>query len=315
MLKAIKAPATFGTAAPRKEGIAAFLNPQEMHKIGRLVLLSRYVVEGNLAGAHRSPLKGLSSEFAEHKSYGYGDDPKHIDWRVVARTDKYFVKRYEDETNLRVYLAIDRSASMNYGSAAVTKYEYACHLAAALGYVTIKARDSIGMFLHSDKIDERFEARNSLQHLNNLLKKLQANPPASTSGIAEALHEIASSVHRRALIIVISDLLGDEAAINVALARLRKQHHDVIVLQVLDPVEIDLSLKAPCEVTDLETGAKIALDPRGMAEEYRQVFGEFIEQYRKTCAGLRIDYRVVRTDETVETFIRAYLQERRRLSK
>jgi uncharacterized protein (DUF58 family) len=315
MPRAIPTPATPGTTAPAKEGIAAFLNPQEMHKIGRLVLLSRYVVEGNLAGAHRSPLKGLSSEFAEHKSYGYGDDPKHIDWRVVARTDRYYVKRFEDETNLRVYLAIDRSASMDYGSGEVTKFQYACHLAAALGYVTVKSRDSIGMFLHSDKIDERFEARNSLQHLNNLLKKLQANKPASTSGIAEALHEIASSVHRRALIVIISDLLGDEAAINVALARLRKQHHDVIVLQVLDPVEIDLSLKGPCEVSDLETGEKISLNPRGMAAEYCKIFGEFLEQYRSACAGLHIDYRVVRTDETVETFVRAYLEERRRLSK
>ncbi len=315
MLQPIKSPATTGNAAPAKEGIAAFLDPQEMHKIGRLVLLSRYVVEGNLAGAHRSPLKGLSSEFAEHKSYGYGDDPKHIDWRVVARTDRYYVKRFEDETNLRVYLAIDRSASMDYGSAGVTKYQYACHLAAALGYVTVKSRDSIGMFLHSDKIDERFEARNTLLHLNNMLSKLQTYQPASTTGIANALHEIAGAVHRRALIIVISDMLGDEVAINVALARLRKQHHDVIVLQVLDPVEIDLSLKSACEVTDLETGERMDLNPRGMAEEYRKVFGEFLDQYRKTCAGLRIDYRVVRSDETVETFIRAYLQERRRLSK
>ena len=120
-----------------------------MHKLGRLVLNSRYVVEGNLAGAHRSPLKGPSSEFADHKAYGIGDDPKHIDWRVLARTDKYYVKRFEDETNLRVYLALDRSASMNYGSGEVTKYQLACHLAAALGYVVVKARDSIGLFLHS----------------------------------------------------------------------------------------------------------------------------------------------------------------------
>jgi uncharacterized protein (DUF58 family) len=315
MPKPASAPATPGTADPGKEGIAAFLDPQEMHKIGRLVLLSRYVVEGNLAGAHRSPMRGPSSEFADHKAYGQGDDPKHIDWRVLARTDKYFVKRFEDETNLRVYLAVDRSASMDYRSGPVTKYQHACHLAAALGYVTVKSRDSVGLFLHSDKIDERLEARNSFQHLNNLLKKMQARKPSSETGIAEALHEIANSVHRRALIIVISDLLGDEHAISVALAHLRKQHHDVIVLQVLDPVEIDLSLKAACEVTDLETGERMALHPRGMAEEYRKVFGEFLEQYRKTCAGLHIDYRIARTDQSVESFVRAYLQERRRLSK
>ncbi len=279
------------------------------------MLHSRHVVEGNLAGAHRSPLRGPSSEFADHKSYGQGDDPKHIDWRVLARTEKYYVKRFEDETNLRVYLAVDRSASMGYGSGEVTKYRYACHLAAALGYVTVKARDSVGLILHSDKTDERLGARNSFQHLNNLLKLLQAKEPSSATGIAEALHEIAGSVRRRALIIVISDLLGDEHAINVALAHLRKQHHDVIVLQVLDPVEIDLSLKSACEMTDLETGERMAVHPRGMAEEYRKVFGEFLEQYRKTCAGLHIDYRLARTDQSVETFVRAYLQDRRRHSK
>ena len=308
-------PASSGPPGEKKEGIAAFLDPQEMHKLGRLVLLSRYVVEGNLAGAHRSPLRGPSSEFADHKAYGQGDDPKHIDWRVLARTDKYYVKRFEDETNLRVYLAVDRSASMDYGSGGVTKYQHACHLAAALGYVTVKARDSLGLFLHSDKTDERLEARNSFQHLNNLLKMLQSRAPSSTSGIAEALHEIAGSVRRRALIVVISDLLGDEQAINVALAHLRKQHHDVIVFQILDPSEIDLSLKSACEMTDLETGERMAVHPRGMAEEYRRVFGEFLDQYRKTCAGLHIDFRLARTDQSVESFVRSYLQDRRRHSK
>ncbi len=299
-----------------KEGIAAYLKSEEMHKLGRLVLLSRYVVEGNLAGAHRSPLRGPSSEFADHKAYGLGDDPKHIDWRVLARTDRYFVKRFEDETNLRVYIALDRSASMGYSSDpnGPTKYEHACHLAAALGYVTVKARDSMGLFLHSDQVDVRVEAGNSLQHLNNLLKKVQQNPPESTTGIADALHEIAGSVRRRALIIVISDLLGDEEAIQVALAHLRKQRHDVIVLQTLDPAEIDLSLKKATELTDLETGERMAVNPRGIADEYRKVFGEFLERYQKACAGLNIDYRLVRTDQGIETFVRAYLQERRRMA-
>ncbi len=301
--------------ATGKEGIAGFLNPAEMHKLGRLVLNSRYVVEGNLAGAHRSPLKGPSSEFADHKAYGLGDDPKHIDWRVLARTDKYFVKRFEDETNLRVYLALDRSASMDYGSGEITKYAFACRLAAALGYVTVKARDSVGLYLYSDKVDARMEAANSFAHLNNLLKKIAEEPPGEKTGIAEALHEIAASVQRRALIVVISDLLGDENAVNIALAHLRKQRHDVIVIQVLDPVEIDLPLKKASELTDLETGATMAINPRGIAAEYRKVFGEFLEQYRKACAGMNIDYRLVRTDQPIEDFIRAYLMERRRVAK
>jgi uncharacterized protein (DUF58 family) len=302
---------------PEKEGIAAFLNPAEMHKLGRLVLLSRHTVEGNLSGAHRSPLTGPSSEFADHKSYGQGDDPKHIDWRVLARTDKYYVKRFEDETNLRVYLALDGSASMAYssGGGVPSKFRFACHLAAALGYVVVKARDSVGLFLHSKKIDVRMEAANSLQHLNNMLKHLQNHGPSAGSGVAETLHEIAASIRHRALVVVISDLLTDEDAVAKALAHLRKQRHDVIVFQILDPAEVDLSLKSTCELRDLETGERLTVDPRGLAAEYRRIFGEFLEKYQKSCAGMNVDYRLVRTDQGLETFVRAFLEERRRLSR
>ncbi|MEO6784974.1 MAG: hypothetical protein ABI318_02470, partial [Chthoniobacteraceae bacterium] len=210
----------------------------------------------------------------------------------------------------------DRSASMAYTSGdGPTKFQFACHLAAAIGYVIVKARDSVGLFLHGEKVDVRMDAGNSFQHLNNLLKHVQKNPPAGTSGVAEALHEIAGSVRRRALVLVISDLLTDEAAVIKALAHLRKQRHDVIVFQTLDPAEIDLSFKKPCELKDLETGERLAVNPRGLAADYRKIFGEFLEQYRKACAGMNIDYRLVRTDQPLETFVRAYLEERRRHSK
>ncbi len=303
--------------AGEKEGITGFLTPQEMHTLGRLVLLSRYVVEGNLSGAHRSPLKGPSSEFADHKAYGIGDDPKHIDWRVYGRTDKYYIKRYEDETNLRVYLSVDRSMSMAFSSdeKIKTKYKFACHLAAALGYVTVKTRDSAGLFLHSDKVDIQMDARNSLMHLNNMFKQLQSYSPANTTSISGALHEIAAGVRRRGLIIVISDLLGDEDEITVALAHLRKQNHDVIVFHVLDPAEMELSFKKMVEFEDLETGEKMSVNPRSLGNDYRKLFGEFLDRWQKTCAGMKIDYRVARTDQPIDTFVKAYLMERRRLSK
>jgi uncharacterized protein (DUF58 family) len=304
------------SADPTKEGIAAFLNPAEMHKLGRLLLLSRNKVEGNLAGAHRSPLRGPSSEFADHKSYGIGDETKHIDWKVFARTDRYFIKRYEDETNLRVYLVLDRSASMNYASGdGPTKFHFASRLAAAVGYVIVKARDSIGLFLHGSKIDVRMDAGNSFQHLNNLLKHVQSHPPAGGSDLAATLHEVASCVRRGALVVVLSDLLGDEEEIVKALAHLRKQRHDVIVFQTLDPAELDLNLTKPCELLDLETGEQLPVNPRGLAEEYKEVFGKFLEHYKKACAGMNIDYRVVPTDQQLESFVRIYLSERRRLSR
>ena len=299
----------------QKQGIAGFLTPAEMHSLGRLALLSRYVVEGNLSGAHRSPLRGASSEFSDHKAYSIGDDLKHVDWKVLGRTDRYFVKRFEDETNLRVYLALDRSRSMAYGSGDTTKYEFACHLAAALGYVVVKAKDSVGLFLHADAVDVKMEARNSFQHLDRLLRRVQEFTPGSTTNVAEALHQIAGSVRKRALVVVISDLLDDEQEITRALAHFRKQHHDVVVLHVLDPMELDLTFKKGCLFEDLETGETIAVDPRGLAREYGRVFGEFLNRYRQACAQMQIDYRLVRTDQSVETFARAYLEERRRLSK
>ncbi len=301
---------------PPKEGIAAFLNPAEMHKLGRLLLLSRNKVEGTLAGAHRSPLRGPSSEFADHKSYGIGDETKHIDWRVFARTDKYFIKRYEDETNLRVYLVLDRSASMNYASeGGATKYHFACRLAAAIGYVIVKARDSIGLYLHGQKVDVRMDAGNSFQHLHNLLKHVQNHPPEGGGDLAAVLHEIASSVRRGALVVVLSDLLGDEEEIIKGLAHLRKQKHDVILFQTLDPAELDLNLSKPCELHDLETGEDLPVNPRVLAEEYHRVFGEFLQHYKKACAGMNIDYRVVPTNQELESFVRVYLSERRRLSR
>ncbi len=304
------------TKEKEPEGISALLNPAEMFKLSRLTLLSRYTVEGNLAGAHKSPLQGPSSEFSTHKSYGLGDDPKHIDWKVFARTDKHYVKQFDDETNLRVYLALDRSGSMNFSSGdRPTKFHHACKLAAAIGYVVVKARDSVGLFLHSEKVDVRMEASNSLQHLNNLLKRVQGAPPSSGSKIAAALHEIAGSVRNRGLVIVISDLYDDEAELAVALARLRKQRHDVIVFQVLDPAEIEFDLMKPAELVDLETGEKLGADPRAIASDYRKSFNEFLERHRKACAGMNIDYRIVRTDKPVDMFVRAYLEERKRMSK
>jgi uncharacterized protein (DUF58 family) len=295
------------------EGIKAFLNSEEMHKLNRIVLQSRYVVEGNLAGAHRSPLKGASSEFADHKAYGVGDDPKHIDWKVLSRTDRYYIKRYEDETNLRVYIILDGSCSMGYGSAGVRKFDFACRLAAALGYVVVKARDSVGMFLVSDKINMEIEPRNSLNHLHNMFKRLQDVEPASSTKMAETLNQIAASIHKRALVVLISDLLDNEKEVTLALAHFRKRLHDVVVLHVLDPVEIDLSLKQGFEFEDMETGELITMDPRALAKDYQKEFGAFLAHYRTMCEGMKVDYRLVRTDQSVETYIRAYLEERRRL--
>jgi uncharacterized protein (DUF58 family) len=298
-------------------GISAFLKPQELQRLGRLVLQSRYVVEGNLSGRHRSPMKGASSEFADHRAYISGDDPKRLDWKVFGRTDRYYVRRYEDETNLRVYLIIDRSASMDFASdeTVVSKFRYACHLAAAIGYVVLKSQDSVGMYVYSDKINAVMGARNSFNHLNNLLTALQGYQPASTTNTALTLHQIADDVRRRALIVLFSDLFDNPQDVVKALAHFRKEHHDVIIFHILDPMEIDMSLRKGAEFEDMETKEIVIADPRALADEYRKIFAAFLEEYRKPCAEMNIDYRMVNTSEPLDIFVRAYLEERKRYSR
>lgn len=296
-------------------GIGSFLNPRELSTLGRLTLQSRYVVEGSLSGRHRSPNKGSSSEFAEHRAYQIGDDPKHLDWKVLARSDKYVVRKYEDETNLRVYLLVDRSASMNYGEGDENKFRFACRLAAAIGYVVVSSQDSIGLCIYSDKIDLMGPTRNSVTHLNNSLKSLEKTEPGKTTQIADTLHRVADSIQRRALIVVFSDLLDDPEGVIKALAHFRKLHHDVIIFHTLHSDEIDFPFKKGSEFIDLETGEKMHTDPKGVAEEYKKVFSAYLERYRKGCAEIAIDYRICRTSEPLDEFVRAYLMERKRFSR
>lgn len=296
-------------------GIASILKPEDRAQLTRLVLQSRYVVEGNLSGRHRSPIIGVGGEFADHRDYVPGDDPKFIDWKVLGRTDRYYIRRFENETNLRVYLVVDRSASMDYGSHALTKYQYATYLASALGFVTVRGRDSVGLYLYSEKIDAMTGTKNSVGHLNELVKTLQKHRPKNKTHTAKTLHMVAESIQRRALVVILSDLFDDEETVISGLAHFRKNNHDVILFHILDPMEIDFSFKKGGEFIDMETNEKIVVDPRGVADGYREAMNEFLTKYRKSCAEMKVDYRLVNTSEPPETFVRAYLNERRQMSK
>jgi len=297
------------------DAISAFLDRDAVHSLGSLALSSRCVVEGNLVGAHRSPRRGTSTEFADHRAYVEGDDPKHIDWKAYGRTERHYVKRYEDETNLRVYLVVDRSASMGYGTAGLTKYRYACALAAAIAYVVVKARDSVGLFVHSDKVDFAVEPGNTFLHLNNLLLRLRDTQPGSTTRLGDALNQIAAATRKRALIAIFSDLLGVPEEIGLAFAHFRRRHHDVMMFHVLDPTEIELPFRNAAKFEDMETGEDIVVDPRSVADSYRKAFGEFMTQCRELCADMGIDYRLARTDGDLNAFVRSWLEDRRRLSR
>jgi uncharacterized protein (DUF58 family) len=288
------------------------LTPEATRKLGALALRSRFTVEGIRAGAHASPHKGASVEFADHRSYVKGDNLRGLDWKVFGRTERYFVKQYKEETSLRVYLVIDGSKSMSYKSAKAkwSKYDYACRLGAALGYIVSKQSDSLGLTIYDKEIRREIPARSGPRHLQVALDALLAHQPDQETHTGQALHALAESLSRRGLVVIMSDLFDDQDAIFRALAHFRKKMHDVILLQILDPVELDLSIDQVAEFTDLETGEKLEVDPVQTRLAYKQELQKFIDSTRERCSGMNVDYRLVSTGEGFEDFLHQYLAER-----
>ena len=283
--------------------ITDFLSPEAMRKIEALAVRSRYVVEGFRAGTHASPLKGASIEFADHRQYVKGDNLRAIDWKVFGRTERHFVKRYEEETSLRVQIVIDTSASMGYASPGQpSKYLHACRVAAALAYLVTRQQDAVGLTLFDQAIREQVPAGSGSRHLRLIVER------------GEALHALAESTSRRGLIVVLSDLFDDAEAVFRALAHFRKKLHDVILLQILDPWELDLPMEDLAEFLDLETGERLELDPALGRTAYRAALQRDIDGSRERCAAMNVDFRLVSTAQGYDDFIRQYLAERRRMS-
>ena len=296
-------------------GITDFLTPEAMRKLETLVLRSRYVVEGFRAGMHASPLKGASVEFADHRQYVKGDNLRNLDWKVFGRTERYYVKRFEEETSLRTHVVVDGSGSMAYGSEGrQTKYDYACRIAAALGYIVSRQQDALGLTIFDEEIRAHVPARSGSRHLRHFIELLASHHPEKPTDTGRSLHALAEMVSRRGLIVLISDLFDNSDAIFRAVAHFRKKMHDVILLQVLDPCELDLSLGRVAEFIDMETGEKLELDPALARLAYRQELQKAINECREKCAVLNVDYRLVSTAESFEDFIAQYLVERRRMS-
>ena len=292
-----------------------FLDPAVVARLGTLELRARTIVEGFLTGLHRSPFKGFSVEFAEYRQYIPGDDLSTIDWKVYARSDRHYVKKFEEETNLDCHIMLDVSGSMGYGSIGHrTKYTYACQIAAALGYIVSKERDSLGVTIYDNEVRQHIPARSGKRHLGVVLDRLAAHTPQHRTDTGQALHMLAEMVSRRGMIVLISDLFDDASAVFNALAHFRKKMHDVILLQVLDPVELDLSIDRMAEFIDMETGEKLEIDPSSARLAYKQELQKLIDECREKCSVLNVDYRLVSTDQSFEDFVHQYLMERRRMS-
>jgi uncharacterized protein (DUF58 family) len=295
--------------------ITDLLTPEAMRKLDSLVIRSRHVVEGFRAGLHASPLKGASVEFADHRQYVKGDNLRTIDWKVFGRTEKHYVKRYEEETSLRTQIVIDGSASMAYGDTnKLTKYEYACRLAASLGYVINCQQDAFGLSIFDVEVKSHVAARSGSRHLRHVIDLLLSHEPSGKTDTGKALHTLAEMVARRGLIVIISDLFDNEEMIFQAIAHFRKKMHDVIVIQPLDPTELELPMNKIIEFTDMETGEKLEIDPALARLAYKKELQAAIDSFKGKCAALNVDYRLVSTTDSYETFIAQYLNERRMMS-
>jgi uncharacterized protein (DUF58 family) len=291
------------------------LDPQVVSRLGRLDLKARLVVEGFISGLHKSPFHGFSVEFVEHRQYMPGDPLKSVDWKVYAKSDRFYVKQYEDETNLRAHLVVDHSASMAWASrpGAVTKLEYARALAAALAYLMLQQQDAVGLLTFAETIGTFVPARARRSHLEVLLRELDRMAPGGRTALGESLHHLAERVRRRGLVILFSDLMAPPDSVLSGLAHFRHRQNEVLVFHILDPAERAFDFAEPATFVDQETGEEVALEPWEVRGNYRERVGAWIERYRSECRRTQVDYVPLDTATPYDEALFAYLEKRRRL--
>ncbi|MQA30103.1 MAG: DUF58 domain-containing protein [Luteitalea sp.] len=292
--------------------VRQFLDPAVVARLGTLELKARTIVEGFLSGLHRSPFKGFSVEFAEYRQYIHGDDLSTIDWKVYARSDRHYVKKFEEETNLDCHVMLDVSASMSYGSAGMTKYEYGQCLAASLGYLMNRQRDRVGLTAFDDRIVGMLPPSAKSGHLRTLLITLDRLQIGSRTNFAKPLHQLAESLTKRGMVVVISDLLDDPERVIRGLRHFQFRGTDVIVFHVLDPHETEFPFERPTRFEDLETSEEVMAVPVMVRAAYLDSIGGLIARYRRELGACGIDYHLLSTAQPLELALMAYLSTRGR---
>lgn len=287
---------------------ASPLSPQVINQIKRLDLRAKMVVRGFLQGLHASPYHGFSVQFSEHRRYTHGDDPKSIDWLAYAKTDKYYVKRFEAETNLTGYLVMDLSESMGYTHRQeVTKFEYSVCLAASLCYLMTLQQDPVGLLTFSDKVQARLPARSRRGHSADCLAQLARLKPAGVTDLPGCLAAVAAMLNHRSLVMLFTDLLGEPEPTYAALARLRHSGHDVILFHILDEAEVHFPFDGPVEFEDPETGMSIPVDATGIRDDYLSGLEAFREGFKERCNRMRVDYVPLDTSLPFDRALTEYL--------
>ena len=290
-----------------------YLHPEVAAKLGNMSLRARLVVEGYIIGLHKSPYHGFSVEFAEHRAYGPGDEIRHIDWKLYGKTDRYYVKQYEEETNLRSYLIMDISKSMTYRSKSISKLEYASYLTAALSYLMLNQKDGIGLILFDKKIQSFIPPRSTSSHLNTIFSQLDQINPGEDTQLGNVLHEMADRIKKRGLVILISDLFDDFDAIIGGLKHFRYNKQEVIVFHILDRQELNFNFNTRTRFKDMETGELVTTEPWQIRNSYKDLMLEFQDKYRKQCRKRLIDYIPLFTDQDLDIALSQYLRKREKL--
>ena len=287
-----------------------FLRPEELSRISRLEVRARHVVEGFISGMHKSPFFGQSVEFAQHREYVAGDEARNIDWKVWSKTDKYYIKLYEEETNLRTTLVVDLSESMLFGSGAMTKYEYGCTVAAAMAYLLLKQQDSVGLVSFDESVRMRVPTRSKRNHLHSILTALASEKPRAKTDMYQILREVAESQSQKGMVVVISDFFANRETLFKGLNMLRHRGHDVLLLHILDDQELDFDYAGTTKFEGMEEMGDLLCDPRALRQGYLDAMQTFLEQLRRHCARSVIDYQVVRTSEHLDAALSHYMNHR-----
>jgi len=287
-----------------------FLHPEAIKRISRLELRAQHVVEGFLAGMHRSPYFGQSIEFRQHREYAWGDDLRYVDWKVWAKHDRYYVKQFEEETNLRASLLVDVSGSMRYGKGAMNKYEYACTVAACLAYLLLRQQDAVGCVSFDEATRIAVPQRTKRNHIESVVQALNVSEPKNKTELYPILRQVAETFPRRGMMILVSDLLAPRDGLFRGLRLLRSRGHDVMVFHVMDDDELDFPFSGPTRFEGLELPIHLNCNPRALREGYLAALAAYLEEVRRGCVGNRVDYSLLRTSQPLDAALAAYLNNR-----
>jgi uncharacterized protein (DUF58 family) len=285
------------------------LDPRTLAKLKGLHLRARHIVEGYVSGLHRSPYHGFSIEFAEHREYAPGDDLRYVDWKVFGRTDKFYLKQYEDETNLLCYLVLDVSESMTYRSnpAALSKLEYAQALAASVAWLVLEQQDAAGLVTFDSQIRTLLRPASNSSHLKQMIQVMETASPGKKTTAGPIFHELAERLKKRGVVMILSDFFDNVNSLLAGLKHFHHRRHDVVLLHVLDPAELDFPFQRPTQFQGLEEFPDVMTDPQALRRAYLKELGAFQQALREGCRTMNMDYELMRTDRPLDAALRSFL--------